>query len=230
MILKKAGCLLLLVTGIAACTPEQCTEGLEAHPMYGSVAKCATQREADKRFLDSCDQQFHSRKMAASAYVTKAWEFFERNDQSNAMLAFNQAWLLDSTNADVYWGFGNLLGFREEFAESLPYFRKSLALNPTNPDVYDCIATSMGQLFVSTSQDSFLYQTIGASMRSLQLNPVNARAYATLASAYTYFSQHDSARKYMALADQLDPAAVNPGVRTTLQQEQPENKVRPAGK
>jgi len=214
---------ILLFLGLAAttigCQPEQCQQGLEQLPMYGNVRKCAAQNKTDRRFLDSCDQQFHDRKLAAKAFVTAAWDHFNRQDYTTSMLHFNQAWLLDSTNADVYWGMGNILGFDKQFGASVPLFQRSLTLNPTNPRVYDCLAISLGQLFVSTGQDSFLYQTIGASMISAELAPGNATAYANLASAYTYFSQHDSARKYVMLADQIDPDAVNPQVRIALSKE-----------
>ena len=36
-----------------------------------------------------------------------------------------------------------------------------------------------------------------------------ARAYAHLAGGYSYFVQKDSARKYLTLADRLNPQAVN---------------------
>ena len=61
-----------------------------------------------------------------------------------------------------------------------------------------------------------LDKSISYLKKSLALNPANARAYGQLTSAYSYCVQKDSAKKYMALTDKLDPKAVNPEVRMML--------------
>ena len=56
------------------------------------------------------EKTFGDHKKASEYYVSKGWEYFYDNDDETSMKRFNQAWLLDNTNSQIYWGFGNLLG------------------------------------------------------------------------------------------------------------------------
>jgi len=208
---------LFLSLFLLGCTSiEKCPEGINLLPMYGGQTKCEEQVKDDKKFISECDAQFKSRQIAAKYHLDKGWEYFYKSDFETSMKRFNQAWLLDSSNADVYWGFGNLLGTKHEFRESLPLLEKSITLNPNNSKVYECIATSYGQLFFETKDGTLLNKTIGNLKTAIQLDPKSASAFGQLTGAYTYFTQKDSARKYLALTDKLDPKAINPEVRKML--------------
>ena len=195
---------------------EKCPDGINLLPMYGGQTKCEEQLNDDKKFISECDTEFKDRKIAAKYYVNKGWEYFYKPDYETSMKRFNQAWLLDSLNADTYWGFGNLIGTQQKFQESLPLLEKSIELNPDNPKVYECIATTYGQLFFETKDVELLNKSIDNLKIAIQLDPKSASAFGQLTNAYSYFTQKDSARKYMILTDKLDPKAVNPDVRKML--------------
>ena len=201
---------------LSCASTEKCPEGINLLPMYGRQTKCEEQLNDDKKFISECDAQFKDRKNAAKYHVDKGWEYFYKADYKTSMKSFNQAWLLDSSNADIYWGFGNILGTKHEFRESLPLLEKSITLNPNNPKVYECIATSYGQLFFENKDVGLLNKTIDNLKTSIQLDPKNANAFGQLTGAYSYFNQKDSALKYLELTDKLDPRAVNPEVRKIL--------------
>ena len=206
-----------LLISLAACRQNDCPEGINKLPMYGRVKKCNDQLESDREFLKESDKQFDSRKEAAQFHVAKGWEYFYQNDFDTAMKRFNQAWLLDSLNANIYWGYGNILGLRDKkFKESLVYFEKSLTINPDNARVWESAATSYGQLFFETKDVDLLNKTIDYLKTSGRIEPNNARVYGQLTAAYSYFAQKDSARKYLQITDRLDPSVVNPEVRELL--------------
>jgi tetratricopeptide (TPR) repeat protein len=208
---------ILLSLFLPGCTStEKCPEGINLLPMFGGETKCEEQLKDDKKFISECDSRFEDRKIAAKYHVDKGWEYFYKTDYETSMKRFNQAWLLDSSNADVYWGFGNLLGIKHEFRKSLPLLEKSIKLNPNNPKIYECIATSYGQLFFEAKDVGLLNKTIDNLKTSIQLDPKSASAFGQLTGAYSYFTQKDSARKYLALTDKLDPQAINPEVRKML--------------
>jgi tetratricopeptide (TPR) repeat protein len=187
--------------------------------MYGRVQKCQQQLDNDKKFLQDCDQQFKDRKEAAKSYIDRGWGHFYKNQFDTAMMRFNQAWLLDSLNADIYWGYGNILGLsNRDFKGSLGYLERSLKINPDNPKVWESASTSYGQLFYETKDMDLLNKSIYHLKTSIKLDP-NARAYGQLTAAYSYFMQKDSARKYLEITDNLDPSAVNPEVRKILSED-----------
>jgi tetratricopeptide (TPR) repeat protein len=186
--------------------------------MYGNEKKCIEQLQADEKFLTNCDKQFKDRKEAAIFYINRAWVYFYKNLMDTSMMRFNQAWLLDSSNADIYWGYGDILGSKRQYIESIPFLTKSIKINPNNPKVYECISLSYGQLFFETKDIKYLNQAIDNLKISVRIDPNNASAYGQLTAAYSYFMQKDSARKYLEITEKLNPNEINPEVRSLLKE------------
>lgn len=196
------------------CSSKQdCPEGINLLPMYGEVQKCDAQIKSDNQFLADCDNEFKNRKEASQKYIEKAWGCFYNNDENTAMKRFNQAWLLDNDNPEIYWGFGNLMGMRKETKQSIPLFKKSLQLNPNNAKVYESLAISYGQLFYETKRIEYLDLTINTLKSAIKLEPNNAKYYGSLTSAYSYLIQKDSLKKYIKITDKLDAKMIDPEVR-----------------
>ncbi|WP_113651555.1 tetratricopeptide repeat protein [Pedobacter namyangjuensis] len=209
----------LICLSLVGCSSAQdCKEGNNLLPMYGGLPKCDQQLKADKDFFAFVDTKFDSRSSASLSYAKLGWDYFYKNDLETSMKRFNQAWLLDSLNANVYWGFGNLLGRQQQFQVSIPHFEKSLKLKPNNSKVYESIASSYGQLFASSQKREFLDKAVDALKKADALDRSNARILSQLTSAYSYFKQKDSAIKYLKLTDKIDPKAINPQVRKLLKQ------------
>ena len=181
--------------------------------MYGEVKKCDQQIKSDNEFILESEKQFKDRKKASEYYVSKGWEYFYKDDNATAMKRFNQAWLLDQTNPQVYWGFGNLLGKKTEFEKSVKYLQKSIKLEPNNAKVYECISTSYGQIFFKTKDIKYLNLTIENLKKAIKIEPKNGRAFGQLASSYAYLMQKDSLVKYIKKTDEIDSKFVNPEVR-----------------
>src|SRR5579871_2628650 len=122
----------ILTLGIIfwSCNAQNCPEKINLKPMYGGVQKCKEQIEADSAFLHESDKENKDRKVACVHQLELAWKYFYENNLETSMKRFNQAWLLDSANADIYWGFGDLLGKQHKYGESLKFFDRSISLNP----------------------------------------------------------------------------------------------------
>tara|TARA_R110000868_G_scaffold295250_4_gene555681 strand:- start:1093 stop:1434 length:342 start_codon:yes stop_codon:yes gene_type:complete len=106
---------LIILSQFSCKSQTDCPQGINLLPMYGEVKKCEQQIISDDEFILESEKQFKNRKKAAEYYVSQGWEYFYKDDNDTSMKRFNQAWLLDKTNAQVYWGFGNLLGKKSEF-------------------------------------------------------------------------------------------------------------------
>ena len=204
---------LLILCQLSCKSQEDCPEGINLLPMYGEVKKCEQQIKLDNDFILESEKQFKNRKKGAEYYVSKAWEYFYKNDNDTAMKRFNQAWLLDNTNSEVYWGFGNIMGKKNDFEKSVKYLQKSIQMEPNNAKVYESISTSYGQIFFKTKDIKYLNLTIENLKKSIKIEPQNGRAYGQLASAYSYFMQKDSLIKYIKKTDEIDPKFINPEIR-----------------
>ena len=214
---KMRNTLVLLSLILMNCSPkqEQSTK-VNQLPMYGGIEKSKEQQQIDDDFIDACDKYFKDRNEATQHHIDKGWEYFYKNKLDTAMMRFNQAWLLDSLNADVYWGFGNILGQQQKFQESLKFFDKSLILNSKNAQVWLCSSISYSQLFHQSRDVSLLNKAIDNLKQTVALDSTNAIAYSQLTVGYSYFNQLDSAKKYLKIADRLDPSVVHPEVRQFL--------------
>jgi Tfp pilus assembly protein PilF len=205
--------LLIVLIQLSCKSQTDCPEGINVLPMYGEVQKCAEQIKLDDEFLLASEKQFKDRKKAAAYYVSKGWEYFYKEDNDTAMKRFNQAWLLDKTNPEVYWGFGNLMGKKKEFEQSIHYLQQSIALEPKNAKVYESLSTSYGQLFFKTKEIKYLNLSIVNLKKVVKMEPKNGRAYGQLANSYSYFMQKDSLVKYIRKTDKIDAQFVNPEAR-----------------
>jgi tetratricopeptide (TPR) repeat protein len=207
---------LIIICQLSCKSQTDCPEGINLLPMYGEVKKCEQQIELDNEFILESEKQFKNRKEASEYYVSKGWEYFYKDDNDTSMKRFNQAWLLDNSNSQIYWGFGNILGRKKEFEKSIKYLKKSLEIEPNNPKVYECISISYGQLYSKTKEIKYLNLRIENLNKAIKIEPKNGRALGELANTYKCLNQKDSVAKYIRKTDEIDPNFVNPELRKSI--------------
>lgn len=196
-----------------------CPEGINLLPMYGNAVKCPEQLELDKRFIEAADKDFGGdRKKATEDQIARAWGYYEQRDEKTAMKRFNQAWLLDSTNADVYWGFGSLLGNQKKEEEALLMFKKSLRLNPANAIVWASVGQAYGGIYWAGGDGTNLDSCIYYFRRSYELDPSSGKATSGLTITFTEAMEADSAKKYLAITDKIDPKLVSGEIRKAIRE------------
>lgn len=207
----------LFFTLVASAWTVDCPENINLLPMFGNAVKCPEQIRADSAFLSIVDKQYHGdRKRAAKEWTARAWTYFKRNVPDTAMMRFNQAWLLDSTNADVFWGFGSLLGNQKKIVEAVLLFKKSIRLRPDNPIVWASVGQSYGNLFMRSDNKSELDSCIKYFKGSYRLDPSNAMTVSRLTIAYAHAMEKDSAKKYEAITDGINPGLLPKEVRKMI--------------
>ena len=213
--MKYLSILILFLAASCASGPK-CSEEINRLPMYGHKAKCKVQLEADKDFVNYCSKQFKDKKEASDYYVQRAWELIKRKELDSAMFKLNQAWLLDSINADVYLGFGSILGKQQKFNESVPLLERSVYLNSNNPKTWDNLATSYCNLYAQAPNPQLLAKAINSLNKAISLDPNSTHALSQLALSYYYAEQKDSARIILARADSINPQAIKPDIREMI--------------
>lgn len=215
--MKNLILLIVVLFILSGCARSQdCPENINKLPMYGGVKKCPEQIGYDQVFIASTSKEYPNRNDAAKHFVKRGWEYLYAQKLDTSMMRFNQAWLLDSLNYQIYWGFGNLLGLQKKYSESLTYFKKALKLYANDEKVWQDYSISLGNLFFETKDVKYLNTSIDALKKAVHINPKSPRPYAQLTAAYTYFTQKDSAYKYLKITDQIDPTAINPEVRKMI--------------
>lgn len=95
-------------------------------------------------FIREIDRSASDRKSAARKAIRRAWEFYEGGDPKTAMKRFNQAWLLDPNDAEVFLGFASLMSEKGQTEESIRFNRKALSLNPR----YEMAMTNLARGYI----------------------------------------------------------------------------------
>lgn len=134
-----------LCFGIAGCA----STAINEQPMYGGLEKSKELEKADRDFIDWAVKEYGTREKASMDAADRGWQLYYNNDLSTAMKRFNQAWLLDSNNAQAYWGFGNIAAKQaaknhpeENLDESIKYLQMAHEKAPTNPRIMADLAFS----------------------------------------------------------------------------------------
>ena len=201
-----------------SCNSQDCPPGINDLPMYGEVEKCKEQLEADANYLAEMDELFITREAAADDVIKQAWHHFYKDDLKTAMRRFNQAWLLDSTNYHIYWGFGNILGKSAKPQQAIKMFDLAKQHNPTESDFYVASASAYGNVYLQTSDKKLLYKTIKDLEVAVKIDNLNATAYAILAQAYATLDQKAKANEYLKKAEKIDPTSIDPKLKQFLSQ------------
>ncbi|MFN6943933.1 MAG: tetratricopeptide repeat protein [Cytophagaceae bacterium] len=136
--MKRSLLLLILLSGAAGLKGQS----FNHEPMFGGAKKPASQEKEDKRFIERMQTIDGGQKKAAEYFIEKGWFYFHREILDTAMFRFNQAWLLDENNPDVYWGFGSIMGRREHPDKALEMFRMGLKKNPGHVPLKINLATA----------------------------------------------------------------------------------------
>ncbi|UYZ60055.1 hypothetical protein [Hymenobacter latericus] len=111
----------------------QAKEGINSLPRYGGIVKSKALRQLDQEFIASALRQYNNDRRAASeSCVVQGWSYFYDNNFSTSVKRFNQAWLLDSTNCNVYYGFSACLSEKGDAAGAHRYFLMAQRLDSRN--------------------------------------------------------------------------------------------------
>jgi tetratricopeptide (TPR) repeat protein len=111
----------LLAGGVALSALCEPRSPIDQIPMYGGIDRNANPelKAGDESFISGVVAEFGSREKASAAFVNRGFALYQKNDLAGAMRRFNQAWLLNPSNPDVYWGFSTVFSDQEKFCEAV---------------------------------------------------------------------------------------------------------------
>jgi tetratricopeptide (TPR) repeat protein len=174
-------------------------------PKYGLTEKTAEQQERDERFIEATmkQEQFEGNRTTASKHIIRlGFDYLYRGDFKTAMFRFNQAYLLDSLNEDIYWGYGAVYMALGSFSRAREQYEEGLSLNPKNTHLLTDYATyflanyyefeSFDNELASTNLDS----AIELLLQSYQIDATNENTTYKLSISYWLKDDCENAWKY----------------------------------
>lgn len=113
-------------------------------PKYGQVLKTESQMKSDQEFIETTLKLHTTSRNASNQMIDLGFKYLYR-DIKTAMYRFNQAYLLDSTNTDIYWGYGGVYMNLGDYERAEKQYQEGLAIDPTNTH----LLTDYGTFFLS---------------------------------------------------------------------------------
>lgn len=131
-------------------------------PKYGYARKTRAQKEADAEFITASMKTCSSRREASDKMIAVGFKYLYK-DVKTAMYRFNQAYLLDSANSDIYWGFGGVYMVLGDLERARAQYQYGLKHAPGNAH----LLTDYGTYFLLLH---YAYAEIDKKRADLQLD------------------------------------------------------------
>lgn len=112
-------------------------------PCYGAGPKTPAQVKSDAEFVAATLAVDSVRPSASGRLVDHGTALLKEGDLTQAMMRFNQAWLVDSTSARPFWGFGTFFMALDRPAVAVRWYTRGLERDSANVRLLDGLATAL---------------------------------------------------------------------------------------
>lgn len=110
---------------------------LDEIPMYGGQADDPQTAAINNDLIAAVRSRGFTPEQGSDAAAKDAWRLFSAHNLAGAMRRFNQAWVLDRMNGDVFHGFALTVFERDRDAGAADrLFRQGLAMRRKSPEIY----------------------------------------------------------------------------------------------
>lgn len=193
---------LLWLPGCAIKAPSPAQTASDEAPMYAGADRraAAALRAGDEQQVAQAAKAFASPSAAAQARVEEGYRLFREDQPGQAMRRFNQAWLLNPDNAEVYAGFAVILESQRKVCQAMSMMDRAISLNPP---AFRGIYADAGRIAARcAAEDKTLppEARIAATTRSDEwyrkgeaVEPDKGYLYASWATAYYWRGQYGEA-------------------------------------
>jgi len=144
----------LLVVLLLACASVG-AQNVNELPLFGETQKSPDAVAADQRFVDSAVKAVGSKETAARMATFRGWQHLKQGDTEVAIQSFNQAYLLQPDNVEVYWGLGVATTQQGKFDIAVRLFQRAIAIEPDNARLLSDIGLAHTRAAVGSTQDPF---------------------------------------------------------------------------
>jgi len=198
---------------------------INLQPEYGNAEKAENQIKVDNDFIDEILKHYDNKKDASKKMTELGFQYlFERGDFPTAMKRFNQAYLLDSKNADIYYGYGTIYFNLGAMENARKQFDKGLSINPNHSKILTNYGTTyMGDFYNTNSPNSkkakeILNNSIKYLKKSYSLDQKDSNTIYKLSIVNMYLGNCAKANKYLKTAVKMNNPNVTEEFKTELKQ------------
>lgn len=197
---------------------EEAKSNIRLLPKYGNQPKNAEQKAADEKLIEDYEKQEGTREKGSERLISLGFKYLYRGDIKTAMYRFNQAWLLNPDNEDVYWGFGAIYMALGDDEKALAQYNEGLTSNPKNTKILTDKATVYMGRFYRNEKAEDLKKATTILLESYALDNKNQNTTFKLSVCYYLKKDCKNAMKYLKECDEAGGQPVADEYRKELQE------------
>lgn len=180
-------------------------EDSRLRPKYGNYEKTEEQKEADKKFVEDImkmEKHKNDKRKASNHMIDLGFQYLYKGELRTAMYRFNQAYLLDNDNTDIYWGFGAVYMSLSNYEKAKEQYEEGLKLNPNSTHLLTDLGTYyMMKYYLLSETDNRqakenLNEAIRNFSRSYNLNPKDQNTLFKVFVSHLMNDDCENARKF----------------------------------
>jgi len=164
-------------------------------PKLGSTTKSIDQIESERAYVKKTMKEYSSAREASDTMVKRGYELL-KTDLKEAMNNFNNAYLLDSSNANVFWGFGRVYSEFGDYDLAEKYYREGLFISEKNTMLLNALGKNFQDRYAQEELKEYLEKSIELLQSSYKLESKNAETSELLSWAYIKLGDCKTATKY----------------------------------
>lgn len=176
-------------------------------PEYGGAKKSKEQKNADKEFIGLMMKSFDTKKEASDNMIETGFKYYHQGDLKTAMYRFNQAYLLDAKNSDIYYGYGAVFLYFGDYHLARKQYDVGLKLDSKNDKILvDYATTYLMELYDSQDLEDkslLINKSIETLHKAYTINPKNSNASFKLSISYLINNECNKAKEYLEIAQNL---------------------------
>ena len=189
---------------------------IRLNPKYKNAVKTEAQKAADEQLIKSNETQEGSRRKGSERLVKIGFDYLYKGDLRTAMYRFNQAWLLDSTDVNVYSGFASIYFSFQDYKRSIALLDEGLAIDPNASGLLTDKATNYIALSQSNHSKSDMERGLSLLKASYEIDPLNQSTLYKLSVFYFEIKNCDMAVKYYKECMKLGGSQIAQGYSDAL--------------
>ncbi len=182
-------------------------------PEYGNIEKTREQQDFDTQFLTQLLEEYDGDKTkAGKKMIDLGFQYlYQHGDLKTAMRRFNQAFLVDSANADIYYGYGTVYFFLGAIDAARKQFDKGLQIQPGHYQMLtDYGITYLADFYNFPDYEvSILDRGLSKLIESYNINPNYASTTHKLSIFYLYKNDCDNSQKYLKQTEKIDKSVIS---------------------
>jgi tetratricopeptide (TPR) repeat protein len=159
-------------------------------PMYGDILPLPEVQKANEEFIARIEKQ-GGREYGAKQMIELAWGYCKKGDLVVAMKRFNQAWLLNPSDPEIYFGLAYIAAKKNNLDESINMNSRAISLDSNYAIAYSNRGIDYLHRGISRNNADDIESAISDFTKAIEINPRDAQNYNDRATCYAMMGEYN---------------------------------------